>query len=248
MLKLDRLFIKILQVLQTNGRISNLDLSEEVNLSLSPCLERVRKLEEAGLITQYLAEIDLDKIGANLHIMAEITLGNHLVDDFKRFEAAITNVPEVISCYKIAGPFDYTMDMICRDIAHFNQLKEKLLAANIGIENFRGHVVMERTKTFSGYPLESLTAPSPLAQGLGFTPYIEPIHLAIKRIAADAKRLGGFADMPAVIIKHLTQSIGFGPFQDRAGVIWIARNGFVEIVGQVRPQDQTTFGKNAGIL
>ncbi|KZB54760.1 hypothetical protein TH44_09935 [Thalassospira xiamenensis] len=162
MLKLDRLFIKILQVLQTNGRISNLDLSEEVNLSPSPCLERVRKLEEAGLITQYLAEIDLDKIGANLHIMAEITLGNHLVDDFKRFEAAITDVPEVISCYKIAGPFDYTMDMICRDIAHFNQLKEKLLAAKIGIEHFRGHVVMERTKTFSGYPLESLTAPSPL--------------------------------------------------------------------------------------
>lgn len=165
MLKLDRIFIRILQVLQTNGRISNLDLSEEVNLSPSPCLERVRKLEDAGMISQYIADIDLDKIGANLHIMAEVTLGNHLVDDFRKFEAAITGVDEVISCYKIAGPFDYTLDMICRDVPHFNQLKETLLSSDLGIETFRGHIVMERTKSFAGYPLESLTAPTPLRDG-----------------------------------------------------------------------------------
>ncbi len=162
MLKLDRIFIRILQILQTNGRISNLDLSEAVNLSPSPCLERVRKLEENGLISHYIADIDVDKIGANLHVMAEVTLGSHLVEDFKQFEAAIAEFDEVISCYKIAGPFDYTLDMICRDMPHFNSLKEKLTHSSIGIETFRGHVVMERTKGFAGYPLESLTAPTPL--------------------------------------------------------------------------------------
>ena len=161
-MKLDRIFIRILQILQTQGRISNLDLSEAVNLSPSPCLERVRKLEESGLISHYIADIDLDKIGPNLHVVAEITLGSHLVEDFRQFETAIAEFDEVISCYKIAGPFDYTLDMICRDIPHFNSIKERLLTASIGIETFRGHIVMEHTKGFAGYPLESLTAPTPL--------------------------------------------------------------------------------------
>src|SRR5215470_2043852 len=94
-LRLDRLDIKILATLQVAGRISNLDLSEQVGLSATPCQQRVKRMEAAG----YVALLDVDKLCANLVVFTEITLRNHRREDFLRFERAIQDVPHVLHCF-----------------------------------------------------------------------------------------------------------------------------------------------------
>lgn len=157
--KLDRINLRILQTLQTSGRITNLDLAEAVALSPSPCLERVKRLEAGGYIRHYLAEIDLDACLPHVRLMAEVTLDNHRKEDFRRFERAIAGIPEIISCYKIAGPYDYTMDIVCRDAPHYRSLEAGLLSGGFGIARIRSHEVQERTKPFSGFPLDLLATP-----------------------------------------------------------------------------------------
>lgn len=156
-MKLDAIYLKILDLLQRHGRLSNAALADRVGLSPSPCLERLRKLEARHLIARYMADIDLDRLGPSVHILADIRLVNHDVEDFQRFEAAIAAIDEVVSCYKLAGPYDYTLDLVCRDIPHFNAVRNAMIGRALGIDVFRGHVVLERTKPFSGYPLAVLT-------------------------------------------------------------------------------------------
>lgn len=160
-LKLDAMHVKILQVLQTEGRISNLALAETVALSASPCLERVKRLEAHGYIGQYVTEIDLDVCLPHVYLMAEATLESHDIADFKRFEDRVRDIPEIISAYKIAGPYDYTMDIICRDMNHFRALEEHLTGRAMALAKLRFHVVIQRMKLFSGFPLDRLvTAPA----------------------------------------------------------------------------------------
>lgn len=155
-LKLDQIHLKILQCLQTEGRISNLALAEKVALSASPCLERVKRLEAHGYIGQYVTEIDLDVCLPHVYLMAEVTLESHYTADFKRFEARVAGIPEIISCYKIAGPYDYTMDIVCRDMNHFRELEEYLTGRDMALAKLRFHVVIQRMKLFAGFPLEKL--------------------------------------------------------------------------------------------
>src|SRR6266581_3675838 len=97
--KLDRIDLKILAQLQKSGRITNVELADAVGLSPSPCLTRVKRLEQAGYITGYGAQINLKKLGDVLLVFTEMTLSDHRRDDFARFEAAIRNVPEIIECH-----------------------------------------------------------------------------------------------------------------------------------------------------
>src|SRR5438094_4131812 len=94
--KLDRLDLRILCQLQKNGRITNVDLADAVGLSPSPCLTRVKRLEQAGYITGYGAQLQLRKLGDVLLVFTEMTLSDHRRDDLARFDAAIRHVPEFI--------------------------------------------------------------------------------------------------------------------------------------------------------
>lgn len=155
--RLDPLHIRILQALQTDGRLSNLALAEAVALSPSPCLERVKKLESHGYISRIFAEIDLDRCLPHVHLMAEVSIGSHGVEEFRRFEAAIATIPEVVSAYKIAGPFDYTMDIVCRDQTHVQAVEQQLSTlSGAPLTALRVTVVQQRLKAFSGYPLAVL--------------------------------------------------------------------------------------------
>lgn len=156
-LRLDGLHLKILTTLQTEGRISNLALAERVALSPSPCLERVKRLEQHGYIAQYVTEIDLERCLPHLYLMAEASLGNHGIEEFRRFEAAMSSFPEIISSYKIAGPFDYTMDIICRDWDHFRALEQRLAALCPALCGLRVAEVKQRLKHFAGFPLPMLS-------------------------------------------------------------------------------------------
>lgn len=155
-MKFDRLFLRLLMKLQSHARLSNKELADAIGLSASPCLERVRKLEQAKIITGYRADIDLDEVGPHVMIFAEVTLATHHPNDFRRFTKTLDEFPEIISAYKISGPFDYILTLVCRDIRRYHDISEKIINSEPAIAKFSGHVVLEKTKSFQAYPLDKL--------------------------------------------------------------------------------------------
>jgi DNA-binding Lrp family transcriptional regulator len=111
-MKLDRIDIKILYELQKNGRITNVELAELVNLSPSPCLMRVKKLQSEGYISGYSAQINIAKLGQTLTVFTEVTLKNHRQIDFARFLAAVEKVDSVVECHLVSGGYDYLVTNI----------------------------------------------------------------------------------------------------------------------------------------
>lgn len=141
--KLDRIDLRILSQLQENGRISNVDLAERVGLSASPCLQRVKRLEKAGYIEGYGAQVQFEKLGAFLMVFTEVTLSDHRTADFARFETAIRKVEEVVECHLVSGGYDYLLKFMARSIADYQRTIERVLEAEIGIEKYFSYVVMK---------------------------------------------------------------------------------------------------------
>lgn len=154
--KLDRIDLKILAQLQKNGRVTNVDLAEAVGLSPSPCLMRVKRLEKAGYITGYGAQIQLQKLGSTLMVFTEVTLSDHRRDDFSRFEAAIRSVGEIIECHLVSGGYDYLLKFITQGVNHYQEIIEELLERNIGIEKYFSYIVIKSPFVKNYYPIESL--------------------------------------------------------------------------------------------
>jgi Lrp/AsnC family transcriptional regulator, regulator of ectoine-degradation genes len=146
MTRLDAIDLKILATLQSQGRITKAALAEAVNLSPTPCWERLRRLERSGLIRGYRAEIDLDKLGAVAKILVEIVLKQHRYEDFQRFETAIRQVDEVVACYATGGGIDYLLEVTAPDIDAYQRLIDRLLLAEIGIDRYFTYIVTRVVK------------------------------------------------------------------------------------------------------
>ena len=120
---LDRFDRHILQVLQQDGRINNQELADRIGLSPSPCLRRVRALEESGLIAGYRAVLDAKKLGLTLMALIHIAMDRHTPDRFANFEAAVSVLPEVLECLLVTGQdADYQLKVIVRDMDHYQAL------------------------------------------------------------------------------------------------------------------------------
>jgi Lrp/AsnC family transcriptional regulator, regulator of ectoine-degradation genes len=146
-LKLDRYDIAILRVLARDGRITKSRLAEEVNLSISPTWERVRKLEESGVIKGYRAELDwVGVINAN-RIVVEVTLARHTEQDMRRFEEVMQAAPEVVQCYATGGGVDYVLHVVSRDINHYQRFIDSLLMSELGIERYFTYIVTKVVKS-----------------------------------------------------------------------------------------------------
>ena len=146
MTRLDAIDLKILATLQSQGRITKAALAEAVSLSPTPCWERLRRLEQSGLIRGYRAEIDLNKLGAVATILVEIVLKQHRYEDFQRFETAIRKVDEVVSCYATGGGIDYLLEVTAPDIDSYQRLIDRLLLAEIGIDRYFTYIVTRVVK------------------------------------------------------------------------------------------------------
>jgi DNA-binding Lrp family transcriptional regulator len=142
-IKLDRIDINILAQLQRNARLTNIALASAVALSPSPCLLRVKRLEEAGFITSYNARIDLAKLGETITVFTEVTLNDHHREDFVKFEAAIRTVDEVIECHLISGGYDYLLKFITRGVAHYQSVIEDILERDIGVAKYFSYIVIK---------------------------------------------------------------------------------------------------------
>ena len=123
MIELDRYDKKILQLLQADGRISNQELAEKIGLSPSPCLRRVRTLEQAGLIEGYRALLNAKKLGYSLEALIHISMDRHTPQRFENFEIQIRQIPQVLECLLITGQqADYQIKVIVADMEAYQQL------------------------------------------------------------------------------------------------------------------------------
>jgi DNA-binding Lrp family transcriptional regulator len=125
--KLDEFDLGILGALQTNGRATNVEIAEAVHLSPSPCLRRIRNLEEGGVIRGYRADIDRTKVGLGLTVFVEMKVGGHNKESASRFQEALAGVPEVISCFMISGSADFLAEVVVEDLPAY----ERVLTDNL---------------------------------------------------------------------------------------------------------------------
>jgi len=152
----DRIDLKILSILQNNARITNHDLSGEVNLSPSSCLQRVRRLEDEGYLESYRAVINLNKICRTVTVLLTVSLNDHSNVNFKAFEKLVDDFPEIVECYTVSGNFDYFLRVVCPDMDHYLELNDQLITSMEGVANINSHVVLATSKNFKGYALEKL--------------------------------------------------------------------------------------------
>ncbi len=160
MLKLDSRDIKILSILQREGRITKTALAEKVNLSPTPCWERLKRLEKAGLIEGYGARLSAEFFGKHTLVFMEAELSSHRSRDFAQFEAAVRQIDEVQSCWAVAGGIDYLIKIVVAGIDDYQQLVDKMLHAEIGLKRYYTYVVTRRIKESETLPDSLLRASS----------------------------------------------------------------------------------------
>jgi len=152
---LDRIDKRILTVLQSNGRISNVELSRQVNLTPTPCLERVKRLEKEGFITDYVALIDPVKVNSGLCAYIEVQLVSSTTDAFKRFNQRMIDLPEVQECQMVAGGFDYLIKIRVADMQHYQRFLGEKLASISDISQTHTYVVIQDVKSETAVQINS---------------------------------------------------------------------------------------------
>ena len=150
---LDAMDRKILTALQSNGRLTNQALAEQVSLSPSACLARTRRLERDGFIKGYHARLDPYSIGVGLVLFAEITLEGREADEQQHFEKAVTKIANIVEVSDVSGDVDYLLKVVVRDMNEWTRLKEDLLSRGLGVRRITTHILMRKPKIFEGYPI-----------------------------------------------------------------------------------------------
>ena len=150
---LDKTNKKILNELQNDGRISNLELASRVNLSAAACLERVRKLQEAGYILGYTARLNPELLDVALLVFIEVVLDRTTPDVFDAFKREIHQVPEVLECHMVAGGFDYLIKVRVRDMAAYRLFLGKSLLQLKGVRETHTYAVIEEVKNSTNFAI-----------------------------------------------------------------------------------------------
>jgi DNA-binding Lrp family transcriptional regulator len=155
---LDRFDLKILAHLEREGRCSNVELANAVGLSQSPCLVRTKRLQEIGVIRGYGADIALEKLGNHVTVFSEVTIGSHRPFDFRKFEEAVDRHPEIVEWFNVSGGYDYLLKIVAPSVAHFQELMERLLQDEVGIEKFTSRIVLRQSSGKRRYPLNLIAS------------------------------------------------------------------------------------------
>jgi Lrp/AsnC family transcriptional regulator, leucine-responsive regulatory protein len=146
-MKLDEIDRRILRALQRDGRMQNIDLAREVGLSPSPCLRRVKLLEEAGVIDRYVAVLNPAKIGKGLTLFARIWLSAQDEDTIEHFATEVAKLPQVVECYLMLGDCDALVRVVAADINDYRRFQSEHLSRIKGVQNVKtevpGHTVKQ---------------------------------------------------------------------------------------------------------
>lgn len=143
---LDNRDLEILRILSREGRLSKTELARRVNLSPTPCWERLRRLEESGLIRGYRAEIELSALGPSVTIFVTVELERHRTQDFRAFEAAVENRDEVTACWALGGGFDYILQVMTKDVDTYQRFIDQLLRDDLGLARYFTYIVTSTVK------------------------------------------------------------------------------------------------------
>ncbi len=145
---------KLLSILQNNGRISNVELAEAVNLSESACLRRVRSLEERGLIDRYVALLDHKRVGLTDTVFVHIVLKREEKSELEAFENAVKSIPEILECYLMTGEFDYLLHIVVANMADFERLHNDSLTQLPGVSRVNSSFAIRTVQKTSELPIK----------------------------------------------------------------------------------------------
>ncbi|QSL94975.1 Bkd operon transcriptional regulator BkdR [Ectopseudomonas toyotomiensis] len=153
MRKLDRIDIGILNRLQEDARVTNAELARAVNLSSTPCFNRVKAMEELGLIRQQVTLLAPELLGLNVNVFIHVSLEKQVVDALARFESAIAERPEVMECYLMTGDADYLLRVLVPDIQALERLILDHLTKIPGVANIRSSFALKQVRYKTALPL-----------------------------------------------------------------------------------------------
>lgn len=150
---LDSIDRKLLTVLQQEGRITAQELAERVGLTASPCLRRIRLLEEAGIIRRYVAVVDQKAVGLPVSVFVSVKLERQREEELDRFAAAIARWPEVLECYLMTGPRDYLLRVVVPDLEAYEAFLKSKLTRLDGVQSIESSFALGQVKYTSVLPI-----------------------------------------------------------------------------------------------
>ncbi|MAM69806.1 MAG: AsnC family transcriptional regulator [Gammaproteobacteria bacterium] len=157
-MELDRTDRRILAELQNNGRISNQELADKIGLSPSPCLRRVRQLEEAGIVESYVARLNASKLGLKLIALIQISMDKHTPERFEHFEKVVNDYPEVLECLLITGQSaDYLLKVAVQDMEVYQDFLLNKITRIPGVSDVHSSFVLREVINTTRLPLSGVT-------------------------------------------------------------------------------------------
>ena len=150
---LDRTDLRLLALLQRDGRASNADLATQVNLSPSACLRRIQRLEATGVVSGYAARLDPQVLGLGLQAFVRVQLEKHGSAGIDRFVERVQGWDEVVACHALTGDMDYLLHVYVRDLEHFSHFLLDRLLNDSGVADVNSSFVLRTVKGFTGLPL-----------------------------------------------------------------------------------------------
>lgn len=154
--RLDAYDRRILTALQRDGRLTNVQLADEIGLSASPCLRRVRNLEEAGVIRGYQATLDAEALGLGLTVFVGVKVDRHHEDEAQKFHQAVSTLPEVISAYLVSGESDFLLHVVVPDLSGYDQFLSDTLLKMPSVRDIRSSFAIRTLKAQGALPLGHL--------------------------------------------------------------------------------------------
>ena len=153
---LDAIDLRILGALQTDGRLTNQELADQVGLSPSPCLRRVRRLERDGFIRTYRAVLDRESVGLGLTVFVEIKVEKHSRDNAQALQEALLGMPEVVACHMVSGTADFMAEIVVPNLKAYERLLTERLLTLPMIGDIRSNFALTRVKSDTALPLTHL--------------------------------------------------------------------------------------------
>lgn len=144
---------KILREIQEDGRISMVELADKVGLSVSPCLRRLRKLEESGVIRKYVALLDPAHLQLGVNVFVTVSLTQHDEPSLRRFESAVQEHPEIVDCYAMVGNQDYMMRIVVPDPASYQRFLSEVMMKLPGVANMKSSFTLHEVKNSTTLPV-----------------------------------------------------------------------------------------------
>jgi DNA-binding Lrp family transcriptional regulator len=155
-MRFDDIDVRILGLLQDNGRMTNVELAERVGLTAPPCLRRVRALEQQGAITGYHAALEPAALGYNLTVFAMVSLKSQAESDLRAFEQLVAGIPEVRECHMLNGEIDFILKIVAQDLQSFQQILTTRLTTAPNVEHVKTSLTIRTSKALPGVPVPEL--------------------------------------------------------------------------------------------